>query len=1101
MGWEDAPITTPVKATKQSWEDAPITTPAAQPKAADGLLEDLQAGYQGSATGLAVRGKLPDIVLDPHHSKWYDRLTAGVGQLASEAPEMVAGAVMGTTAGAAATGNPIGAAVGGAAGAFALPTAIRQSYINAMQSGEINSYTDFLSRARIAIPHAVDASTLKATATDALIGGLTGGAGKVAELGVGAMTAGKVATGSLSQTAAKVITGTADSAAQVSTLTVAPALLEGRAPDVEDFTNAAIMMVGIKGATAIASKLGSIYAKTGIRPEQVLADAKTDPTIIQQLAKENEPVKPTETPVGETPRQADLFNLKDEIPIQYKKMADRQAAMDAIPLEKAQQVIDSPLADLPETKLPTQINLNYVDSPDTIKSTLVRMSEVYNTQIEAQRGGTQGWEATEKKKTELLRDLMGSDIQKLTTGREPGTAANAVELSIRGDMMMQSIMDMSNKLDALEKAKSQGIDTPQMKLDVLEATHKTAMIQSEFIGASAEAGRALQYLQKIKEMRNYGDTVKQLTETYGGDVDTIIDGLMKLKSDPSKLSKAGKKISEATTYEKFIEAWKSGLLSGPITHVANIMGNTTFAVSRPLVDMVAATTGALRMSPDRVTYTETLARVVGNFHGAIDGLKDAMVILKEGVATDTKADTHRKAISGVKGEIIRLPFRFLSAEDAVFRIMNERGEAFSMGVKQALDEGYNPLTREFRDRAVEIAKNPTPEQQKQIDSAGLRMTFNSKVGKVGRSVQQLVDATKMHMIVPFVQTPINVLKEMTRLTPFASIVADWRADIGAGGARMDKAIAEMAIGSATMVVTMMYALNGQITGAGNPDPNQKRVDMSVWQPYSIRVGNTWYNYQRLAPLGTLIGMAADMADVWQHMTTEENDKVSKILSTAFANAVTNQTFLQGITNVVNAMSEPDRFGANFAQGLAGSMVPGAVGQVAQWTDPYVREINSIGDAVKNRIPGMRTDLFMVRDPFGEPIAGKERVGGITPIAVRDMSQDKVRIEASRLHVSVAKAPKNIQLPSMGDHELGKVDLTPAQQDVFATTEGKLAYEQLNKVVNSVYWDSKPDRVKKLYYEKIFSYARKYATATVLTPAERQAEMTRISDTLYRDLEH
>lgn len=1100
MGWEDAPIVTPATPVKQAWENAPIVTPAAPPKVANGLVDDLQAGYQGSATGLAARGKLPDIVLDPHHAQWYDKLVAGVGQMGSELPEMVVGSIVGAAAVGLKTHNPIAAAVGGGAGAFALPTAIRQSYINAIQNGEIDSSADFFSRARIAISHLNDKSTLKATATDAAIGGLTGGTGKYAELGVGAMTAGKVASGTLSQGVAKTLTSAADIGTQATTLTVAPALLEGRAPEVSDFTNAAIMMVGLKGSGLVAKRLGDIYAKTGIRPEEVLSDAKTDPTLIQSLVKEPDAVKPIESNAKGEPVQTELF--PSELPKQYQEVANRQAAIDAIPIEKAKSIVDTPFADIPEAKLPTQINLDYVDSPDAIKATLTRMSQVYSAEIENQRGGTQGWAETEKKKTEMLKDMLGTDVQKLVTGREPGTAANAVELSVRGDMLMQSMMDMSNKLDAYEKAKAQGLDTPQMKMDVLEATHKAGMIQSEFIGASAEAGRALQYLQKIKEFRNYADSVKELTDMYGGNPDALIEGMINLKNDPTKLARASKKFAEATTYEKFIEAWKSGLVSGPVTHMANIMGNTTFAAIRPLVDAVAATTGALRMTPDRVTYTEVLARVVGNVHGMMDGLRDAMTIIKSGVAVDTKADTHRKAISGVKGEIIRLPFRFLSAEDAVFRIANERGEAYSIGTRVAMEEGYNPLTREFRDKVAEVVNNPTDVQQKQINDAGTRMTFNSKVGKGGQAIQSLVDHYKLHLLVPFIQTPMNVLKEMSRLTPFAPLVPEWRADIKAGGAKADKAIAELAIGTSIMGVVATHALSGNISGNGNPDPAQRRVDMAAgWQPYSIKVGDTWYNYQRLAPIGTLIGLAADMAEAQKYMTLEENDKVAKILGTAFAQAVTNQTFLQGVTNITNAMSDPTRFMPVLAQQMAGSMVPGAVSQVAQWTDPYVREVNSISDAVKNRIPGARTDLFMARDPFGEPIAGKERVGGVTPISTRSMSEDKVRTEASRLHVSVAKAPKNLQLPALGNHDLGKVELSPAQQDMFASTEGKLAYDQLSKVVNSKFWDEKPDLVKKMYYDKIFANARHYASMTVLTPEERKTEMTRITDSIYRQLDN
>ena len=1159
MGWEDAPLVTATPA-KQSWESAPLVTPPTnQPHVADSLAEDAQAGWQGSATGLITRGKLPDVVLDPHHAKWYDKLITGATQMGAEAPLMIAGALGGGAAGAAgggAVGSAVpvvgtvagaatGAVVGAGAGGFAVPTAIRESLTQYYDSQEGGSSADFLTRAGIVI---------KATGKDALIGGLTGGLGKYAQVGAAARYGERV--GSMAGTATT-----------LGTLTVAPAALEGRLPEPSDFVNTAILMVGFHGATKGAAKLREIYAKTGIPPEQVLADSKVEPSIGEDLARE--PVidslnhdphltvdainRATEL-IGGDALQKRIINSLDKLPegertsniasiteaearlvvyyygingevgskawndIQvakerqlrtptentlpevYKPIAARLAAEDAVPNEKAQSIIDHPFADIPEAKLPTQLNLKTVEGPDSMKATLTKMSEVYQAEIENQRGGTQGWAETETKKQEMLKDLMGPDVQKIVTGREPGTAANAVELSVRGDMLMQATMDMSSKLDILEKAKSTGTDTAQMKMDALEAIHRAGMIQAEFTGAAAEAGRALQYLQKIKEYRNYGDAIQKLTQDYGGDPDALLKGMTELKNDPVKLAKGAKKFAEATTYEKLVEAWKSGLVSNLITHVANIMGNMTFMAVRPVVDAVASTMGALRMNPERTTYTETLARTIGNIHGTMEGLADAMHVIKEGTRIDAKADTHKRAIGGTLGETVRLPFRFLSAEDAVFRIMNERGEAYAIGTRQALSENLNPLTSEFRTRVAEVANNPSELQQKQIDEAGLRMTFNSTVGAKGRSIQQMVNEWKLQMFVPFVQTPINVFKEMTRLTPFAPIIGEWRNDFNAGGARADKAIAEMTIGSATMGVTMMQALNGNISGAGNPDPAKKRVDLAAgWQPYSIKINNKWYNYQRLQPIGTLLGLSADMADVWHHMSAEENDKVAKILATAFSNAVSSQTFLQGITNVTNALSDPTRFGPRLVQGLAASTVPGIVGQTAQWLDPYVREINSIGDAVKNRIPGMRTSLYAARDPFGEFIEGKDRIGGITPIAVRGPSDDKVRTEASRLHIGVAKAPNSIELPALGNRELGKVALSPEKQDLFAATEGKLAYEQLNRIVNSRFWDEKSDTLKRIYYDKVFQIARSVATKTVLSTDERQQEMTRIVDNLHLQL--
>jgi hypothetical protein len=167
-------------------------------------------------------------------------------------------------------------------------------------------------------------------------------------------------------------------------------------------------------------------------------------------------------------------------------------------------------------------------------------------------------------------------------------------------------------------------------------------------------------------------------------------------------------------------------------------------------------------------------------------------------------------------------------------------------------------------------------------------------------------------------------------------------------------------------------------------------------------------------------MAADAAEVWQHMTPEESDKVPKMVAVAFANAITNQTMLQGLSNLVGAVSDPDRKGAKFAQGMAAMHVPSALAQVAQLEDNYVREVNSILDAIKDRIPGFRETLLAQRDVFGEPIANRERVGGVSPIREISESQDRVRRRLKKIACIVRSSANLLAITNpTGEHTMQK----------------------------------------------------------------------------------
>jgi len=859
---------------------------------------------------------------------------------------------------------------------------------------------------------------------------------------------------------------------EIGVMTVAPSMLEGKLPEPEDFMNAAILMVGMHAANSTAAKLRTIYAKTGIEPGQVLADSKTDPSIVRELTEQTE----------------NASDRGSEIPRIYKEVANFRAAADAFPGEKAQQVLAQPFGEIPETKLPYQLNMRYIEGPEDLRALQSRMAAVYESDIDTARGGTRSWAETEDIAARQVADLTGTEIQKVMAGRQIGDTANDVQLKVMGDMLMQSTVEAGEAIKRVKDAGNGASDA--MRLEALEAIHRSAMIQADFTGASAELGRALGYLKRVKEIRTQGEGIQKLVEMYGHDPEKMLELASTLDS-PEKLAKFAREATKATTEQKLLEIWKAALVSGPFTQVANVMGNTTYMALRPLVDAAAAVGGLATGQADRVHFTEPLARINGDLMGVMDGLKYARAALS--IDSPGGKAGSRAAIPGMTGHVIRTPFRLLEGMDQLFRTMNERGEAYAIGAEQAIREGFNPATREFRERMAQIANNPTEAQIERIQKFGERAVFQTPLGEKGKAIGEAIVKNHLEWVVPFRGTPTNILKELIRLTPAGPLLGEWRAALAKGGPEAAKALAEVAVGTGISALTMSMALAGHISGNGDPDPNKRRVQMAAgWQPYSIKFNGTWHSYQRFQPVGTLLGMAADIAEVWQHLTPEESDKVPKMLGIAFANAITNQTFLQGIATFTEAIAQPERKMARFFQNFAGSVIPAAVGQTAQMVDPFQREIASIRDAVQNRIPGLREQLPPQRDPFGEPVPSPERMGWISPVLLKDQSTDKVRTEAARLGIGEGKAPKTIQMPTGGiGGKLGQVELTPEQRDVFGDVAGHTAYQVMQQMVESPGWDYMPDIVKEKAFKMAFERSNQAGKFAALSDEQRQKEIQRI----------
>lgn len=837
------------------------------------------------------------------------------------------------------------------------------------------------------------------------------------------------------------------------------------------------------------------------------------------------------------------------VPREYLPAAAAEAVAQIVPPPEARRKIEpgfaaeqhsmQPFADeLPrgpgEAPDNTHVNYAYINTPTDVKLAMQRMAEIDQANIQRQRGGEAGvksWEQSNAEQAKYLNDILGGgpDTLKLLQPRDPNAAGVDVKLGVLKKLAVGAAKDSARLRDELLAA---GHDaTVRQQLEYMGSIERARMIQAEFLGERAGVARALNALKDSTE--GTGEIARMLDEIGTGDqtlhqartpeqeqafmraeLDKIMEryrgktplDIAKLHKEVGTLKgtfKLAKAVTTATKWEMLVEGWRAGLLSGYITHTTNLVGTEAFHVMRPMVDLVAGLIGIARGASigmgetDRAAMSESVARLTGMLGGAADGIK---VGYHEFMADNASmlTESHREAIPGRAGELIRVPLRMMGAEDAMLKTMYRRGELHTLAIRQAFNEGGNPKTSAFAERVRELVDKPTEEMVKAADDAAARMTFNMPLGEKGVMIQRAVRALRLEWLFPFIRTPINIYKEMMRMTPLAPVIGEWRADFAKGGVARDRALAEVALGTALMALTVAYAFNGNITGAGSPDAGKQRGKAGVEQPYSWLINDTWYEYARIQPMGTLIGMSADMANIWDHMNDEERDKVPKMLAVAFANAITNQLFLQGLTAMVRTIEDPGRYGGNFIKQYAASVVPNVIGQPTTMADPYVREVNGALQAIQARLPILREQLAPKLDWLGQPVETKERVGMVLPIRTQEISDDKVRTEAARLDISMAAPPKKTHI-GRGTGKLGDVELTPEEKHKFQEVSGAMAHKILTPIVNGAGWDALAELKQRTIYSRVLRASHQMAAVVALPMDKRLAYLQTISEKVQQEL--
>ena len=747
----------------------------------------------------------------------------------------------------------------------------------------------------------------------------------------------------------------------------------------------------------------------------------------------------------------------------------RREAQDASPLDANAHLAP------PETRLIDKagnIRLDNLGTPQDVNAVIRQAAAENEDFIGARRGVIPDAEVVK------LADALGMDASKLSE-RKLGEAFNAEQVVAARKLLIQSAKTVH---EAMGKAAA-GAEADVLAYAEAKARH--LMIQQQVAGLTAEAGRALRAFRALEGQQEAAAISAFLQDSTGKTLYQLQrEAQLGLKLDtPAQVSKFVADTAKPTWKDMVIEAWMACLLSGPRTHVANLLGNTITSIVRPFETGAAALIGkarnAITGSEDRVLMHEATAEMFGMVQGAREGLVAAAKAFAteepQLTATLQAEKPHQHAIPGVAGQVIRTPMRLLGAEDEFFKAVAFRADIHRQAYALAVKEGLAPEL--MRQRVAELVMSPTEEMVANAKKVADYQTFQNQLGKVGRAISAFSNSHPLaKMVVPFVRTPLNLLKYAGERSPLAILGQEARDNLAGknGAAARDTQIARIALGTFVGITAFQMASSGQITGGGPADKAKRAVMMANgWQPYSVKVGDVYYSYNRLDPFSVNLGVAADAYEIISAAGAEHPDK-EHLLSLTFAaltKNILNRTALQGISDLNQAASDPDRYFKNYIKGQIGSFVPAISAQTAQTIDPTVREARTIIDTLKARTPGLSMTLMPKRDIWGEPVV---REGGLGPDIASPIAEARLKNDpVNQVLLSAGYYPATLERKIRG------IDLTDQQYDDYARIAGRMAKMQLNAFVSTPGIATLPAQVRADKMRQIINSAREAARSMIL----------------------
>jgi hypothetical protein len=512
--------------------------------------------------------------------------------------------------------------------------------------------------------------------------------------------------------------------------------------------------------------------------------------------------------------------------------------------------------------------------------------------------------------------------------------------------------------------------------------------QLEIVSSTAaDAGRRLQSFNigaediTIKE-RVLGDVLKA-----GATAEEILEAGRKIDwNNAEEITAFYRKFKPATIAEKLDEFRYTNMLSSPNTHINNTFSN--FIQTAVLAPVEKTIRGTLSFAESRLTGKEQeyfAGQGVDFAKGYWKSLPDAWTNLKNTLSTDstlTKPDVNLIPTSNSKfRKLYTTPLRALEASDQFFRTLVKGGEMESLK-RQGITGA----------KAAKMA-------ERQADYRTFRQAFDPD-GKLGQNkVLQVWDKWNSAIgnlrnvpggkyLVPFLQTPTNILKQGLEYSPLGFSTVPGASDpMG----QLSKAV----VGSTVFAGAYAMANSGLTTWDAPTNSTEKSEFYAAGlQPYSVKIGDKWVSYSKLGPLAYPIAMASALK--W----SKENNGDEGVLTTAgTAMAGTlgffaDQSYVRGIGDIIDAFRGDEYKQARGLGNIPSQMVPyrAFMGWISRLVDPVYRDTaggsvpEQIGKSIVSQIPYASKSLPARETPFGGE--SQRQFPGINAVSPFSISQEK-----------------------------------------------------------------------------------------------------------------
>lgn len=706
------------------------------------------------------------------------------------------------------------------------------------------------------------------------------------------------------------------------------------------------------------------------------------------------------------------------------------------------------------------------------------------------------------------------------------------DMNIEANGVDNSLETLKGKLGNGDRITATDIATSERLIEYYSKVGDKAKLQDAIqtsAMAGTEAGRTVQALSILNHSTPEGQVV-----WIQRSIDKLNDKLekTKVKERFKFTSEMQQEILQATNQEEALnnvykqlgqqvpmttmqklDSWRYfAMLGNPRTHIRNIVGNKVMGYIQQAKNHLAGTIEdiVLRNSDDRQFTTKIADKKTKEFAKAdIENVLDRLGLTENKYNPKSRIEQNQKVFKSefmnkTIGKLMEFNDMALEAEDGWgLKAMYPKALAQYITANNIdVDNITDAQLAKARNFAIKQAEEATFHQDNAIASAISQFEGKNNLTRFATGA-----------ILPFKKTPMNVAVEGIQYSPVGLLDSLTRGSINLrkGKINVHEYIDGISKGlTGTGIALLGYALTeaGILKASGGDDQDKNNFESAQGkQNYSLKVGEKTYSLDWLAPTGIPLFMGSELYQLASQKVKEKGEKnntpevaksATKILNSMATamNPLSEMSMISGLTSTLQSYASGNKglenLGLNATKSYVGQFVPTVLGQVAKTlddkersttsteSDPLPKALDTLGNQIKSKIPGLRQTLPTKTDIWGKDVENEGNIiekglnAGVFPWSSKKISENNpTNKEISKLYdetLDKSVLPSN-SIDKVLNIDKEKYRLSNEQYSKLKKMYGEINYKVLSELTSSQEYKEMNNEQKVKAISDIYKYSK------------------------------